>query len=324
MLFLNKEDILSLTDFSSVMDEIERAYSIHEDHDFFMPPRTHVNYGEKTLLYMPCFLPDIFGTKMLTVFPENAKLKKPAIDGLMVLNDRETGETLAILDGQLLTSLRTGAVGGLSIRHLTPKNISKVGVIGAGAQGFYQALYACAERDIKKLYLYDPFNTQLSDFIERLKNGLGDKKPEIIACKSAEELVGNCEVIITATTSKQPVIPNDPELLKGRHFVGIGSYKLNMREYPDALFKAVKQVYVDLDFAKEETGDLAYPLADELISDGEIISFGWFLRHEANKEGIANEGTFFKTVGMALFDLVVAQHIFKRAKEKGIGQQIKL
>lgn len=320
MLYLNKENILELVSFDELMDAIELSFRIYESQDFEMPSRIHVDYNNKTLLYMPCFLKDIFGTKILTVFPENQAKKKPVIDGFMLLNDYETGEPIAMMDGKALTSLRTGAVGGVGIRHTTKETVKTVGLIGAGVQGFYQLLYACEARKIEKITIFDLFSEKLESFIKKLKKEL--PHVEITMANSVEELIEKSEVIITATTANQPVLPENPELLKGKHFVGIGSYKPTMREYPEALFSLLDKIYVDVDFAKEESGDLVFPLKNQLIEENQIETLGKFLKEEENKEEVVKKTTFFKSVGMGLFDIVVAQFIYNKAKDHNIGQKI--
>ena len=143
MLLLNKKDIEKSVDLDGMMDQIEEAYKIFESGAYYMPPRPTVEHDNKTLIYMPCYTKDSLGTKMLTIFPENVSLGLPSIDGLVLMNDPKTGKPLAILDGQTVTAYRTGAVGGVGIRHLSRKDCHTVGIVGAGVQGFHLALYAC-------------------------------------------------------------------------------------------------------------------------------------------------------------------------------------
>ena len=116
MLLLNKKDIEKSVDLDGMMDQIEEAYKIFESGAYYMPPRPTVEHDNKTLIYMPCYTKDSLGTKMLTIFPENASLGLPSIDGLVLMNDPKTGKPLAILDGQTVTAYRTGAVGGVGKR----------------------------------------------------------------------------------------------------------------------------------------------------------------------------------------------------------------
>ena len=117
-------------------------------------------------MYMPCYTKDIIGTKILSIFPENSKLGLPSIDGIVLLNDHTTGAPLAVMDGQSVTAWRTGAVGGVGIRHLSRKDCHTVGIIGAGMQGFHQAVYACAARDIHTVYVFNHSDRDLTDYLE--------------------------------------------------------------------------------------------------------------------------------------------------------------
>lgn len=322
MIFLNREEIEAAISLDEIMDEIERAYTIYREKKYVMPDRITVENGAKTLQYMPCFIEDQFATKCITIFPENRALGKPTIDGVVLLNDYVTGEPIAIMDAKAITGLRTGAVGGVGVRHLSKKDAKSVGVIGAGVQGFNQLLYACTARDITHVYAYDAFAKDLSGFMARLKAALPDRDITYTACESAEELVKASDIIITATTSNTPVIPDNKELLEGKCFIGIGSFKPHMREYPAAIMSAVDKVYIDLDFACEETGDLAMPLKEGILTMDRVELMSDFLVSGANEEEITKKTTFFKTVGMALFDVTVAQAIYKNAVAKGIGQKI--
>ena len=321
MIVLNKEDIEILVVFDELMDKIEEAYDVFYKNEYFMPPRPTVEYKNKTLLYMPCFTQNIFGTKILTVFPENRNIGEPAIDGLMLLNDYETGKPLVIMDGKTITSLRTGAVGGVGVRHLSKENASSVGIIGAGIQGYYQTLYACATRKIKNVLVYNAFNKDLTPFVNKLKNGLNDDSISISVNNSMEDFLSKSDIVITATTSNTPVLPNDASLLKGKCFIGIGSYKPSMREYPDAIFSLLEKVYVDLPFACEESGDLSVPIENSILDESKVKTFSDFL---ALKEKAEGDTTFFKSVGMGLFDLIISEAIYKKAIEKNIGQVLTL
>lgn len=315
MLYLNKENIKEVVTLNEIMDELEKAFKVYEDNNFFMPDRIHIEKDENTLLYMPCFSDSIFGTKILTLFPENSKKKVPVTNGLMLLNDKDTGEPLALINGADITAYRTAGVGGVGIRHTTPESVETLGMIGAGVQGFYQILFACTARNFKQVMVYDKYSKNLSEFVAKLQLELPNIK--FIIAKTSEELVENSEVIITATPSSEPVVPNDEKLLKGKHFIAIGSYKPTMHEYPEAIFKVIDNLYIDTEFAVEESGDIITPLEEGWINKDQIKLFGEIL----NKK-IKEETTLYKSVGMALFDIKVSELIYNKALEKGAGQNI--
>lgn len=321
MLFLGETDLLKAAALDELMDAIELAYSIEQDGAYFMPPRMHVNRGEDTLLYMPCFVQNLFGTKMLTLFPGNAEKNKPVIEGLMLLNDAETGVPLAALDGAKLTAVRTGAVCGAAIRHITPKGIQTLGIIGAGIQAFHQALFACEARPVRQIGLFDSSPGKAHALAAKLKEAL----PGIVveALDTAAGLVTQSDIIITATPSPEPVMPDDPAMLKGRHYFAIGSYKPAMRELPASLFTLVNRIFIDTTHGLDESGDLITPLESGWIKRDQLIPFGRFLRDKESC-GAMGDTTLFKSVGAALFDIVAAEFIYRRALEKKIGQKVDL
>lgn len=319
MLYLSAEDIEKVVKHEEVVSIIEEAMRLYEQGDFVQPDRITVNCNDnkETYLYMPCFTETMKGTKFLTLFSENAAKGIPTIQGLMMLNDNETGKVTCMMDGSTLTAYRTGAVGSCGIKHTTPEDVSKLGVVGTGVQGFYQCLYACRMRPIKDIYVFDIFVDKAKDFADRVSKALPEVSVHVM--ETCEDLVKNAEVIVTVTTSPRPVIPNDPELIKGKHFIGIGSYKPIMQEYPEAVFKAVDDVYIDVDFAKEETGDLINPLKEGWIQEDHVHTLGKYLDTPLNVEGT----TLYKSVGMALFDVCVASYIYKKACENHVGTELK-
>jgi len=327
MIFLNEQNVFDVISLSELIGAVEDAYKIFNQKRFYMPDRIHVDSGMKNLLYMPCFKEGLFGTKILTVFPENAG-KAPVIDGLMLLNDYETGKPKGLIDGKIVTALRTGAVGGVGIKYTTPDEVASVGMIGAGVQGFYQLLFACEVRNIECAYIYDLSFEKALEVKEKLEKALEGsekykgKKITIEAMKCSEELLEKSEVVITATTAGSPVLPNQWEKLKGKHFIGIGSYKENMREFPDELFKNISTILVDNEFAMEESGDLIHPLRDKIIEENQLRTFDDYILSQEDIKQYQNETTLFKSVGMALFDVVVSECIYNNAVEKGIGQKL--
>lgn len=323
MLFLNKEDIAKSVDLNGIMDQIEEAYRIFGTGEFYMPPRPTVTYGNQTLIYMPCFTEQSLGTKMLTIFPDNSKLGLPSIDGLVIMNDRQTGKTQAILDGQAVTAFRTGAVGGVGIRHLSRKDCKTVGIVGAGTQGFHLALYACAARPIETVYVFNHSERDLTDYLKRLEKAIDNQKVKVVQCKTVEELVKNSDIICTATPAEAPVLPADKELLTGKCIIAIGSYTPAMREIPDAIFDLVDNVYVELEYACEESGDLSQPLEAGILTMDRVKLMHRLLEEGTDADELAKKTTYFKSVGMGLFDLCVAQKLVDDANERGIGQEIK-
>jgi len=322
MLYLSEKDILKAAAPIDVVDEVEAAMVLYEKKDFFMPDRMHIDYSGNTLLLMPCFARHYLGTKLVTLFPKNAEKNVPVLYGLMILNSGETGEPLAVLNGSALTALRTGAVGSVGIRHLTPNTVNTLGVVGAGIQGFSQALTACSQRKFSSVFVFDTISERMASFCRKLSTAF--PKINVMQVKSVEHLLRESQVVITTTTSLKPVLPEKEKLLEGKCFIGIGSYKPDMREFPKSLFKLLKKMYIDTETAREESGDLITPVGKKWIKREQIFTLGKLIVGQIKDEPGKNGTSLFKSVGMALFDIVVSEFIFRKAKQLGLGTEVEI
>jgi ornithine cyclodeaminase len=157
-----------------------------------------------------------------------------------------------------------------------------------------------------------------------LKDRLSRVIPEVSVhlTDGVEQLLEQSQVVITATTSMDPVLPDDEELLAGKHFVGIGSYKPQVREFPQALFNLIERVYVDTEHALEESGDVIVPLEKGWLRRDQVSTLGHSLIHGKSAARAKEETTFFKSVGMALFDVCASKLIYENAIQRGLGQKI--
>lgn len=272
-----------------------------------VPRRWHINRGENTYLLMPCFGDKYFSTKLVSVYPENLKRNEPVIYGSVILNDGSSGKPLAVFDGSKLTAMRTAAVGSLGIKYLASQHATSLGIIGLGIQGFHQVLFACQQRPIQQLRILDRTRAMMLRFEERFRSFYKDV--EIIPCKNALELCEASEIVITATGSRHPVVPGRGRWWEQKTLIGIGSYKPEMREFPDEIFADLDRVYVDTMDGISESGDLLGPLEKQIIRKEQILLLSDLIDGKISP----GKGTqFFKSVGMAAFDLYGAKLVYER------------
>ena len=314
MLFISKKDIGKI-DQDVIQNSVRKAYELVLNNTYNMPDRIHVENGQNTLLLMPCFSNEFFATKLVSVFPDAPKFNHPAVNGVLALSDNRTGQPLAIMDGAAITAARTGAVGGLGVALLTPANIETAGILGAGVQGLSQAKYLLFNRQVSELWIGD-LNLAAAD---KMAQTLKKLFPQVtyVTTDNSEELVKASQLIIAATTSQQPLFADDPCLVKGKTFISIGSFKPEMKEFPDAVISMADHVYVDTLFAAKESGDICIPLEKGVVTPEKINAFASLLE---NPIPLENKTIFLKSVGMGLFDLTVASAVYKLAMEKKMGQ----
>jgi ornithine cyclodeaminase/alanine dehydrogenase-like protein (mu-crystallin family) len=303
-----------------MIEVIERAVRCLEAGDATVPSRLHLDWGDNTLLLMPAVAEGTLGTKLVSVVPGNAARGLPVTNGLMVLNDAQTGLPLAILNAAALTAARTGAVGALGLKYLTPANTASVGIVGCGIQGTWQAIFACAVRPIREIFCVDRSPESLERFattVQRHAPGI-----PITPRADARDLLHHTNVVITATTSAEPVLPDEPALLEGKHFVSIGSFKPTMQELPDAIFGLAGHLVIDSEFARHEVGDAIRPVERGLLTERDIFPIGKLVTGERAVD--QTRTTAYKSTGMALFDLFVARALYETAERQGVGREITL
>ncbi|MBU8910521.1 MAG: ornithine cyclodeaminase family protein [Desulfobacterales bacterium] len=314
MLFLNKHAIQKI-DPDIIQTAVEQAYRMMLNQDYNMPDRMHIADRQNTLLLMPCFSESFFAVKLVWVFPQAQQHGQPAVNGVMVLSDNVSGQPLAIMDGAAVTAQRTGAVGGLGVKLLAPETVSTAGVLGAGVQGLSQARYLLFNRKIKTLYIYDLYKESAISMKRALKKEYPNV--EYVITGNSNQLVENSRVIIAATTSSKPLFEVTPDVVTGKIFISIGSFRPDMQEFPDAVIENADDIFVDTMFAVKESGDIAIPLNNHSVTKNRIKEFAGLLEKNTYPE---TSTVFFKSVGMALFDLTVSSAIYQLAVENNIGQ----
>lgn len=320
MIWLNESDIRSAAALSEWVDAVEGAMAAHEEGNVLVPQRMHLDREGNTVLVMPTLSGERFACKVVSVFPGNTALGLPVLSGLVMLMDGSTGTPLAVLEGNSLTAMRTGAVGAAGIRRTTPDSVKRLGIIGAGVQGIHQAVFACEVRAFTEVRVFDTQPEARQRGTTELASRLPGKA--IMACDTAEQLLLESDVIVAATTSRTPVLPDDIELLREKHFIGIGSYNPLMREFPESLFRNLEILFVDTIQGLSESGDLIDPVEKGWLSSKRIRTLGGMFTG-GDPAGIPNSPpTFFKSVGGAQFDLATADLVYRNALSSGLGTRM--
>ena len=315
MRYLSAGDLDDLVAPATLVAAVERALRDFAQGQVSVPARQHFDCGDKTVLSMPVIGATAFGAKLVSVVPGNAKRGLPVTNGLMMLSDGESGLPLAVLNAAALTAVRTGAVGALALEHIAPASVDRVGIIGTGVQGTWQAIFACAVRPITTVC----FVGRSQESAQRFVDAVAPRVPavKLVRCKDARELLSECPVIITATTSADPVLPNEPALLEGKHYISVGSFRPAMQELPNAVYELAGCVVIDSDSAPHEVGDLINPLAAGVLREENVYHLAQVISGTRTVD--VRRTTVFKSVGMALYDLYAASALVAEAQRVGRG-----
>jgi len=277
---------------------------------------------EARALFMPVYSPlrGQIAQKVVTIHPENGRHGLPFIHALVLLIDATRGTPLAVMDGEFITALRTGAGSGLATDLLARPDASTVAIFGAGVQARTQLEAVCAVRLVDTVLIFGRSPENVARFASEITNTL-----EVhVSTPQDPANLADADIVCTATTSLTPVFDN-AHIKDGCHINGVGSYRPDMNEIPiDTVRRAA--LFVDQRAAAlEEAGDLVIPLTDGYITAEHVRAELGEIVNGISKGRISrDEVTFFKSVGNAVQDLVVASHVYAFAKEYDLGATVTL
>jgi ornithine cyclodeaminase/alanine dehydrogenase-like protein (mu-crystallin family) len=244
---------------------------------------------------MPALTPNGLGQKIVTFYPPNAEKGIHTHMALIILNDRETGAPIAVMDGRLITEMRTAAVSAAATKLLAPKDSKVLAILGSGVQArsHFEALRLV--RNFEEIRVWSQTKSNAENFAKEI----GAK------VTPAEEAVRGADVVVTVTSSKTPVLKGE-WLKRGCHVNAIGACRPDWRELDDnAMRNSV--VFVDSrEAAMKESGDLILSGAKIHAELGEA-----FAGKIDNRSG---ETTIFKSLGMAVEDVAAALLVYRAAK----------
>ncbi|MBM3896920.1 MAG: ornithine cyclodeaminase family protein [Thaumarchaeota archaeon] len=320
VLALSRKDIASVLNMDDVIDAVEKAFRDFAKGRAKMPPRSLMEFPEEKgwVGIMPASIASSMGTKVVTVFKNNTRKSMPTTMATMLLNDAETGESLAVMEAGLITAMRTGAASAIAAKYLARKDSHVVGLFGAGIQAEHQILGISRVREINTVKLYTPTGARQQEFAKKMEKEIGAE----FRIVKPKETVQNSDIVITATTSPTPVF-NGGWVSDGTHVSAIGSHKRDTREL-DALLIARAKVVVELrEIALREAGEILLPIADRKNVNiyaelPELVS--------GKKKGRTSDSeiTVYKGCGIAIEDLAAAKLAYDKATRKGLGKNIQL
>lgn len=322
VLFLSQKDVKDIVDMKEAINIVESAFSELYRGEVVMPVRTAINTEDGVTLIMPALLKEMkaLGTKIVTVYKNNPKIGLPTILAIVVLNDPRTGAPLAIMDGAYLTAVRTGAVSGVATKYLANPDSKIVGMIGAGVQARTQ-LWAVSEViKIENVKIYDTIENSAKSFVRDMSKKF-DFDIQIV--NTPREAVENSDVIITSSTSKNPVLDGN-WLKEGAHINAIGSHTPDAREIDDITIKNSKIVVDSKEAILKECGDILIPIKNKVIKKEDIYAeLGEVVIGKKRRKN-PSEITLFKSVGLAIQDVSMAKLVYEKALRKNVGEEIEL
>jgi len=267
------------------------------------PPRLALPLLAKpgaVLLVMPAADRDIAITKLVTVHPANAGRGLPTIQGEVVVMEASTGTRLGILDGATVTARRTAALSLLAARELAPRREGPLLVVGAGAQGRSHLEAFREGLGVSKAFI----SSRTPESAEALAAHAEDLGMDAAVVADPEAALSEVSLVVTATTSREPVLPD--AVAEGTFVAAVGSFEPEAAELLPELVSNSTVVVDTMEGAKEEAGDLIRAERAGAFRWSGVTELEEVLRGWDRPSGTV----VFKSVGHSLWDLAAARTAF--------------
>ena len=319
---LSSDDVRNALPMKEAISGMKRAFSCLSSGQVEMPIRSRVPITEQdgVLLTMPAALPEDgeLAVKLVTVFGKNPGRGFPLIHAVVIALDINNGRIKALMDGEVLTAVRTGAAVGAATDLLALKDASSVGIIGSSklAQSLMEAV--CTVRSIEQVRVFSPNPEHAQKCAEEM-SGNGPVPNNVRAVPSSKNAIKDADIVCTATTSNTPVIAFE-NLKQGVHINAVGAFKPEMQEIDVETIVNALVVADSRESVLAEAGDIVIPINQGLITHEHVhAEIGELNNKTKNGRTSAEEITLFKSCGVAVQDAVSAGIILKNAESKNLG-----
>jgi ornithine cyclodeaminase/alanine dehydrogenase-like protein (mu-crystallin family) len=295
VLFLDEEQVRRHLQMKDLIPEMEKALIDFSAGKVTQPVRSVIKVDPPGgfLGLMPARTPDGLGLKAVTFYPSNADRGIPTHMATIFLIDPETGVPLAVMDGTLITEMRTAAASAAATKLLAPRDPKVLAILGSGVQAHSHVEALRLVRQFEQIRVWSPTKMHAERFAKEIN----------AKALSAEDAVRGADVIVTATNSKTPVLKGS-WLKPGCHVNAIGACRPDWRELDDDAMANV--VFVDSrEGAMKESGDIILSGATIYSELGDALAGEVPLR--------ADEMTIFKSLGMAVEDIAAAMLVYRSA-----------
>ncbi|QHF03252.1 NAD(P)-binding domain-containing protein [Pseudomonas asturiensis] len=314
-LFLSDADVASLADWSTAVAALAVAYALPAS-DAMVPPRSMARGDGIWLRSLTAVSPSgsHMGCKLIA-----ASMRARCASYLIALFNQQTMALSALIDGNRVTGLRTAATAALAVDLLAPQRALRVGVIGAGfeARGALDCLKSV--RDIAQVRVFSPTPASRERFAESFRSAL-----DIQAVNTAQETLQDCDVVICAARSRDesPVLQG-AWLPAGVTVVSLGSTLPEQREVDPATMERAVCIVADMpQEVLHDTGDAIAAISAGVYVADKLVALADLVAGRVSPRQHESDIVLYKSVGSALQDVVIAQALYERARQQGLGIEL--
>jgi ornithine cyclodeaminase/alanine dehydrogenase-like protein (mu-crystallin family) len=314
VLYLTEADVASLVTMDLALDAVSAAFRKLALDEAVNIPRQRCQTDQVMLHVLPAAGKTLgaIGFKAYTTTRQGAQFH-------VTLFDPKQGGLMAMVEADLLGQFRTGAASGVATRKLARADAATVGCFGTGKQARTQLLAVCKVRSIRNIHVHGRDADRRKQFAEQLAAETG---VEVIPVENPEQAARDRDIVITATSSREPVLRGE-WLRAGQHLNLIGSNYISKAEADIEVFRKATIITVDSkDQAKAEAGDFAAPMSAGVLHWSDIQELAPLLVGRYPGRESPEDITIFKSLGLGIEDIALAVKLIDLARQRGIGKQL--
>ncbi len=315
-LLLREKHVRALLSMQETIVALEDALNALAQGKAESQPRTRLAVANGVLNMLIAAAPSfgVVGFKTYTAFREGVRYA-------VFLFSAQDGQLLAVVEADRLGAMRTGGMSAVATKYLARPDATIVGLIGTGNQAVTQLMGICAVRSISLVYVFSRHQREREFFCQEMQRLLN---VQVIPVITARQAVEPADILITATTSAEPVLYGE-WLKAGCHINAIGSNWPHRRELDFATLQRSQVIVTDSpDQAQEEAGDFIIPANEGLFDWERVHNLADIVSELRVGRASAQDITLYKGLGIALEDVVTAAHVYYLARKQGLGEEIDL
>ena len=308
-IILELEEIKSLLKNVDVVEAMSEGFRHYSNGNTVVPPVGELLFenppGDVHIKYGYIKNDDFYVIKIASGFYENKKLGLPSSQGMMLLFNQKTGQTVAmLLDEGYLTDVRTAAAGAVAAKYFAPKTIEAIGIIGTGIQAKMQLQYLQKTSSCKTVWVWGRSPENASKFKKELETDF-----DIYIATSPAEVAKKCNLIVTTTPSETALLYAD-DIRPGTHITAVGSDTSDKQELDSAILQKADIVIADSIPQSKSRGEIYQAVSNGLVSNNKIIELGKAIQNTDLQRINEQQITVVDLTGVAVQDIMITSAVY--------------
>jgi len=323
MLILSREDVLKVLDVAELFEALKEGFAMLGQNKWQVPLRTAIDMQQQDgiALFMPAYCEGLAttGMKLVTIMSRNPERNLPLIHSNYLHVSAETGQITSLMDAEVLTGLRTATTSALVADLLGKAGGRVLAMFGTGVQAWFHVETFAKLFSLGEVLVYGLTDELAENFAGRIERQL-----RVPARHAVISELKRADLICTCTTNSEPLFEYK-DVRPGVHITGMGSYRPHTRELSTDVIRGSTVIVDSYEGALHEAGDIVIPIQEGAITPDHLYaSIAELISGAKQPPEDERRTTLFKSLGMALEDLVAADLAYRKAVERGIGQEVKL